>query len=76
MRCSKLLLITSLLVSGCATGSSKQVITCPALKPYTADEQAKAQAEYDALAPDSELRVMLDDAGDLRDQVRRCLEHR
>lgn len=43
---------------------------CPPLKCYSEDEEQKAFQELQALPPDAQLRVMLDDYKLLRDQCR------
>lgn len=64
-----LLLSVLMLTSACQTTLSNG---CPALKNYTAEEQDKIHIEMRTLSKNSELRTVLQDYENLRDQVRAC----
>lgn len=71
-----LLFAAVLVVHGCSSGfeaapAPTPSLPCPPLAEYDAGEQARAKAEYDALAPDAMLRTMIDDYLLMRDQCRR-----
>lgn len=68
-------MIGLLLLPGCAPGGSEAVpapprLVCPALVPYTPDQQAKAADELGALPADSEVGQMVQDYLTERDRIR------
>jgi hypothetical protein len=66
---SRMPLTLLMLMSGCATGNSSG---CPMIKTYTPQQQNQAYIELSQLAPNSELRTMLDDYALLRQEARDC----
>ncbi len=75
-RCSKplcaALLIAVLSLTGCVTGGSEGQGTCPPVVDYTADNQARAADEVEALPEDAVIVRMVGDYEVLRDQARVC----
>lgn len=63
-------------LSGCATAPSKLAgPACPSLPVYTAEVQAAAADEIDAMPPGSVVaNVFMPDYGRMRDGVRACLK--
>lgn len=59
-----------MLMSACATESSNNA--CPSLTNYTPEFQAKAHLEMTFIDHDAAIRIMMNDYGNLRDQVRKC----
>ena len=74
--CSRLpavaLLIATLWLSACATVSSDARVPCPPVVPYSANDQARAAAEIEALSEGSVVVRMLSDYAVMRDQARAC----
>jgi len=69
-----ILLCLVLLLSGCATGGA---ITCPTLKKYSTEFQAKAASEQILINNDAPHIVqMLNDYGVERDAIRECQRRR
>lgn len=63
--------LMALLPSACATPGFKPV--CPTLYDYSAETQARAADDYDALPADSPLRRLMDDYGAVRAEIRACM---
>ena len=57
-------------LTGCATAIPVPV--CPAVIPYSAEDQTKAADELDALPPGSVLPRFMADYGELRARLRMC----
>lgn len=55
-----------------AACSHVPVATCPAIVPYTQDQQTKAADELDTLPPDAVLRTFMDDYKTERARLRAC----
>jgi uncharacterized lipoprotein YmbA len=67
------LLLGLALLAGCSAAAPKPVVfACPALRSYPPAEQHQAARELAALSPGAELRAMMRDYLDLRNQVRAC----
>ncbi len=66
------LLIAMLLVSACAMGGSDARAPCPPVVDYTAEHQARAADEVEALPEGAVIVRMLGDYAVLRDQARAC----
>ena len=75
-RCSTLppaaLLIAMLWLTGCAMGGSDAQPPCPPVVGYTAEDQARAADEVDALPEGAVIVRMLSDYAVLREQARAC----
>ncbi len=75
-RCSKpppvALLIVTLWLTGCAMAGSDTRAPCPPVVGYTAEDQARAADEVDALPEGAVIVRMLGDYAVLRDQARTC----
>lgn len=61
---------TAMLATGCATGASSGICPGLTLHEYSREMQAQAAAELDSLPRGSALRVIVNDAGELRQRVR------
>ena len=66
------LLIAMLWLSACATGGSDTRAPCPPVVDYTAEHQARAADEVEALPEGAVIVWMLGDYAVLRDQARAC----
>ena len=68
------LAITASWLAGCGTGGSDRAVTtaCPPVVEYSAEFQARAAAELEALPADTPLTEMLSDYAVMRDQARVC----
>lgn len=66
------LMITTLWLTGCATGGSDTRAPCPPVVDYTAADQVRAADELEALPEDAIVVRMLSDYAVLRDQARAC----
>lgn len=66
------LLIVTLWLSACATGGSETYAPCPPVVGYTAEDQARAADEVDALPEGAVIVRMLGDYAVLRDQALTC----
>jgi hypothetical protein len=60
------------LLSACATGSSRTEWVCPSLVEYSTEEQGRAANELAAQPAGSVLAKFVVDYGRLREQVRAC----
>lgn len=65
-------MITTLWLTGCATGGSDTRAPCPPVVDYTAADQVRAADELEALPEDAIVVRMLSDYAVLRDQARAC----
>lgn len=71
MRRLNSIIVLAVVLTGCATASSEpRPAVCDWLRTYTADFQARAAGELDALPTASALRVLVDDYGELRARIR------
>lgn len=61
-----------LLLTGCATGGSETRAPCPPVVDYTAEDQARAADEVEALPEGAVIVRMLSDYAVMRDQARVC----
>ena len=66
------LLIAMLWLTGCAMGGSETSAPCPPVVEYTAEDQARAADEVEALPEGAVIVRMLSDYAALRDQARAC----
>lgn len=64
--------IVTLLLTGCATGSSDLQMPCPPVVDYSAVDQIRAAAEIEAMSDNAVVVKMLSDYAVLRDQARAC----
>ena len=69
---SAALLIAMLWLTGCAMAGSETRVPCPPVVDYTAEDQAHAADEVEALPEGAVIVMMLSDYAVLRDQVRTC----
>lgn len=70
-----LLLLSTLALSSCASGSAVSVTfttLCPPLREYTPAQQAEVAKEVRKLGPGSQTGGFIQDYGTLRAQVRSC----
>lgn len=65
------LALSLVLLSACAKENSNPTV-CPAIVPYSQNEQIRAADELDALPENAMLGVMMVDYGSLRNQLREC----
>lgn len=65
-------MIVMLWLTGCATGGSDTRAPCPPVVEYTAEDQARAADEVEALLEGAVIDRMLSDYAVLRDQARAC----
>lgn len=65
-------MIVMLWLTGCATGGSEAIAPCPPVVEYTAEDQARAADEVEALLEGAVIVRMLSDYAVLRDQARAC----
>jgi hypothetical protein len=68
------LVITTTLLTACATGGSEPriVAVCPTVVEYSREFQARAADELDLLPEKSAITEMLSDYAVMRDQARAC----
>ena len=66
------LLIATLWLSACATAGSETRAPCPPVVEYTAEDQARAADEVEALPEGAVIVRMLSDYAVLREQARAC----
>jgi hypothetical protein len=68
------LAIVASLLGGCGTAGSDRLgsVACPPVVGYSAELQARAAAEVDALPAGSALAGLLSDYAVMRDQARAC----
>lgn len=66
------LMIATVLLTGCAMADSEGQGACPPVVDYTANDQARAADEVEALSEDAVIVRMLGDYAILRDQARVC----
>lgn len=77
MRRALMMLVAALPLLMAAKCERGAAITCPALKPYSREFQAAAEAEYAAVEKTApHLVQMIDDYGVSRAVVRACLKRR
>ena len=65
-------MIAMLWLSACATGGSDTRVPCPPVVEYTAEDQARAADEVEALSEGAVIVRMLSDYAVMRDQARAC----
>lgn len=65
-------MIAMLWLTGCATAGSEARAPCPPVVDYTAEDQARAADEVEALPEGAVIVRILGDYAVLRDQARAC----